>query len=184
MARYPVEFEQRISDLVIRNKIEEAIEAVAVMAESLWGKDKWFPAIYPDDVRAVSTATPEVLRGSDQKSLAVLRLASLMAFLGFGKPYSRWMPYGTRIGRFTGEDAVQAVISYVQNSRNIRTWVKSGLVLQIKIQNSNVGPCESCKSISGTWALGSQPELPYKQCTNSYGCHCMYVASKFKENAL
>jgi hypothetical protein len=181
---FSLQFADSVFELVKREQIETAIEAVLEEVKRMgWRHDQFFPQLTRGDVYAALTARPKIFAAVPDQSMIFFQRAAVMAFLGLPTSRSRWLPPGLQTGtRINGDSAVGAIVNYVQSQRNIECWVKSGLVINARLQNASRDVCPNCAELSHVWLLGEQPELPYEFCTNPKGCHCVYIAHTFREH--
>ena len=121
-----------------------------------------------DEIMTALTDTPPALLPYSAAEIREARIHAAMALLGMH-----------RIPRFTSEmKPVHTLIAYVQLHRNLESWRRSGVVVGVTVQCSNVGPCEECKRLQDrVWPIEAVPELPNPACTTPGGCRCVCVAT-------
>lgn len=76
--------------------------------------------------------------------------------------------------------AAQNFVKAIAIHRNVRVWLKNGLVHAAKILNSADGPCTACKAAAREYAIHELPQLPLHNCENlnTVGCRCSLAATK------
>mgnify|MGYP001463900983 CR=1 FL=1 len=134
-------------------------------------------ASYIEELRAIFSTTPTILKDIEKNQLKQIRPAAGMMLLWGTGTAKHWLPEGFETGiHLDGDAACRMLEFHATHLRNIKEYKQAGLKT-VEVSGAGDGAtCPECKKISGKkYRIENVPELPYAKCTCDIGCRCMVM---------
>lgn len=127
----------------------------------------------PEFIELLMTLAPRILEGCSGEVMARLRTAMALQYVaGRHAPPHMLRDVVTGI-QLDAETAARMIYFFARHTEDIQQWKQLGITHVTHLATSD--SCDFCARQNGRkWNLGDAPELPAAECTDSYGCRCLY----------